>query len=404
MRDLSITWSTFLVVRAAQPHLKGYYVQRQADPGVATYSYTAFLANLQFLYSCDIAGDDVAPFEAGYKADFEAVASVDDAAALLQIPVNSLGAQLVEVTSNLSQPATWTVVTHDYSEPCTWWQNSTQVTNEVLTDAGAGVFTSAHPLWINVEHPKIMADQFLNPGWAAGGYQNQDFWYYSWMMPDGTLRRRNYFYPVIEVQPGGSGSWVIADPASTAGAPNYAYTIDYTNGAVHFNDQTGWTGGTLVRASYYYAVANNEGSAFEVGPPSGKKWFLIRTEVQMSTSPSWRDSVILAFKQSGITGGLSVYKSYANMQATAMEAVLTQGATGTAATWPAGPDNGWTHGGCNGMRGSSKPMETNRWIYDKPYILVGSLNQRLNVSLGSGLVFQETDVANVTYYFNEYNE
>lgn len=356
------------------------------------------------------AAADVSQFEASYKVTGNEVASREDVLALTPPPVNALGALLVESTSRIAQKSSFSIVSPDYSRPITWYQNATQASQETLTDEGLGVFGSAHTLWINVEHPKAFAEEILNPGWATGGFQQQDFWYYSWWLADGTRRRRNYYDPVIEVRPGGVGDWIVANPADVMptppdAGPHYGYTVDYVAGKIHFSSTTGWTSGTTIRASYYWTEETGAKSAFEVGPPSGKIWHLTRTEVQLSVAHSWRDTVLFEGKQQGVVGSRAQYKSWTNMQSTAMAlAVVVEGATGTAEPFPAGPENGWTWGGTNGERGATKKMEIHPWVYPKPYVLVGSLQNKVRVSLVSGKKFTETDVANITYYIDEYDE
>lgn len=398
----TVPWSAVKGLASAGHKL--YHVVGNAP----TNDYDIYVSNFADLFSCSVSGTDTGTsgkdFSDNYLAASAEVESFGHFLAVRAVPLNERGAQLVEATSKLSQKASFTIVSHDFSKPVTWWQNATQVTNEQLTDEGAGVFDSAHTLWLNVEHPKNFSEEVLNPGWAAGGYQNQDFWYYSWWQPDGTMKRRSYYHPVVEVQPGGTGAWVVASPTDVA-SPSYAYTVDYTNGKVRFGSTANWPVGTLVRASYFYVSETAAGSAFEMGPPSGKLWHITRTEVQLSVGSSWRDTILFEGKAYGVVGQRAQYKCYAAMQSTATSTGMTmEGATGTLVDMPACEENGWAYGGTNGERGATKKIEIVPWVYAKPFVLKGSASNKIRVSLMNGQKFTETDIVNVTFYIDEFDE
>jgi hypothetical protein len=398
-----VSWGVIKTL-VQQKGLKLYHVVGNAT----TNSYDVYTTNHAHRWWCTVHGNEAQSsgedFSSNFLGSSTEVENLGDFFAKSYSPVNERGAQLVEVSSKLSQKASFTVVTHDFSKPVTWWQNSVQVSNESLSDEGACVFASAHPMWLNVEHPKNFSEEVLNPGWAAGGYQSSDFWYYSWWQPDGTLKRRSYYYPVVEVQPGGTGSWVVANPTD-ASSPSYAYTIDYVNGKVRFNSVTNWPASTNVRASYFYVNETSAGSAFEIGPPSGKLWYLTRTEVQLSVGHSWRDTILFEGLQHGVVGTRAQYKCYAAMQSTATSTGMTmEGATGSQAAFAASAENGWSYGGLDGERGATKKIEIIPWAYNKPFSLKGSTQNRVRVSLVNGQKFTETDVANVTYYIDEFDE
>lgn len=417
MIDLHISWSELKTAHARGFPL--FFVQHLSEvvegQEQTVTSYTVYGAEHDRMYVVNVAGDDISDFSTNYKSASPPLATEvsgpDAVVALIPpSPRNSLGASLVEVTSKLSQKRSLTVVSHDFSEPSTWWQQSTAVSNEVLSDEGSGVFGSAHPLWINVEHPKVFADEILDAAtWAADGYAGypnpQESYYLSWWQADATLKLRYFYHPVIQVQPGGSGSWVTAYPDSTAAAPNYAYTIDHALGKVHFNNQASWPGGTLVRASYFYTEQDAGRSVFEIGPPTGKIWLLTKTKVQLTAGASWRDSLLFHGREGGITGLVGKYKTYGEMQSTATKSFTVSGGIATTPqTWPAGEDNGWIHGGCDGMRNHVHALENSLWEYDQPFKLIGSLQDRITIQLAHGLSFLDADEADVSFHFDEYNE
>lgn len=412
MTDLSITWAELKSAWARGFPL--YYVAFPQGSTPESYFYTVLGVEHDRFYQARLeASADVADFETNFKdaspPRASAVSGRDAVIALTPPATNSLGAQLVEVTSKLSQRRSLTIVSHDFSEPCTWWQGSTPVTQETLSDEGSGVFGSAHPIWINVEHPKVFADELLDGAtWAADGYAGypnpQESYYLSWWQADATLKLRYFYYPVIQVQPGGTGSWVTAYPDSVAAAPNYAYTIDYMAGKVHFNSQANWPGGTLVRASYFYTEATADRSIFEIGPPAGKIWLFTKTKVQLTSGASWRDSLLFYGREGGVTGLIGKYKSYGEMQSTATKSWTTAGGIATTPhAWPADAENGWIHGGCDGMRNHVRPLENSLWEYDQPFKLVGDLQDRITIHLAKGQSFLDCDEADVSFRFDEYN-
>jgi hypothetical protein len=380
-----------------------------------TNDFDIFATNYRDYFTCVVhgtsPGDSGKDFVDNYQGSATAVSSFGGFLAAATPPFNSLGGQLVEVTPRIHQRNSFIVVSHDYTEPCTWWQNSTQVTQEQLTFS-VDHWNSAHTDWINIEHPKLYADETLDTAaWVAAGMPaNLDPYYQSWRMPDASLRYRNYYYPIIQVQPGGTGSWVTADPADATtgiGNPNYGYTIDYVNGRVYFNSQLYWAVGTKVRATYFYAAETFTGSTFEVGPPVGKKWLLVRTEVQISSGTSWQDTVVFQGKQAGVVGTRGRYKTYGNMQSTSTSVgavALNGGIAETPQSWAAGAENGWSHNSLTGLRNLTRNVEINPWDYQKPFVFSGNAQMSVAVSLASGKKFLTSDIVNVTFYIDEDDE
>lgn len=393
------TWSELKSVLSRG--IKLHYTACGLGTSPETYEYNVYGSEGDRIYYVHLSGGDVTDFATNYMGSSIAVSGLDGVATLTPPSINALGAQLVDVTASLHQKNSLTIVSHDYSEPCTWWQNSTKVTQEVLTDIGSGIFTSAHSLWVNVEHPKIFNDETLNPGWAEGGYQNQDYYYLSWWQPNASILRRDYYYPIVEVQPGGSGSWITVTPSDAT----YGHTFEYSAGKVHFNDISGWTGGTLVRATYFWVAETAQGSLFQIGPQAGEKWYLVYTKVQISVGSSWQDSVIFEGTRYGVPGLIGRYKAYGNMQDTATESWETDGGIATSPqAWPAGPDNGWNYGGLDGFRNHIRKLENNKWKYEKPFVLYGSYQDKISISLGSGKKMLDADEVDVTLQFDTYDE
>jgi hypothetical protein len=135
------------------------------------------------------------------------------------------------------------IVTHNFCDKTTWWQQSTQVTDETLTDSGDGLtFNSAHSEWIDLTH---------------GGYYLED-----------RVENRDDYIPVVKVD---GVTKTERTPFSATGGD---YVVDYHSGQVTFAEaQTG-----TVTASYFYAGS----SLFVVAPDAGKVLWVRDSEVQFS--------------------------------------------------------------------------------------------------------------------------
>lgn len=332
-----------------------------------------------------------------YQPNATTATGLDEIFTLLPcLPTNVDGAPIFEQGEALGTPtgSNLTILSHDFSDPTTWYQQATQVTEEELADQGAGVWkpNPVHPLWINEDHPNLFADELFN----GTGYNK--LW-----KTDGTYYVMGHFRPVIEVQPGGTGPWQVADPADTASSPtpNYSYRIHYEDGAVHFKQIGDWTAGTKVRASYFYAQETQLGSTFEVGPAAGVHWYIPYTEVQLSKGAQWNDTVMLYGTQGGFEGQRFRYKSTRNMQCTASSPGWTvDGKTATPAAYPPSEDNGWPEPATryDGYRNSSAEMEITPWKYLLSKNLEGNLAQTMKCNFLNGQKFTATDLAIFTFY------
>ncbi len=137
------------------------------------------------------------------------------------------------------------IVSHNFCDTCTWWQNATEVTDQALTEDTGTVFSSPNERWIDLTHGRLYLE-------------------------DRVEDRVNYI-PVIKVD---DVVKVEKPPFNLPGA--YDYEVDYASGKITFQvDQTGKT----VTASYYYGGS----SAFTVRPDPGKVLWVRDSEVQFSS-------------------------------------------------------------------------------------------------------------------------
>ena len=124
----------------------------------------------------------------------------------------------------------FTAVTHDFTNKCSWYQGSKQKVDEVLTGSGTGPYSGSENDWIDVESGII--------------YQQHKY-------PE--------HIPVVKID----------DVVQTSG-----YTVDYALGEVTFDTTTSGT----VKCSYSYADSGD----FILEPEAGKCIGLEHSEIQFT--------------------------------------------------------------------------------------------------------------------------
>ena len=135
------------------------------------------------------------------------------------------------------------IVTHNFCDKTTWWQQSVQVTDETLIDSGDTLtFNSQHAEWIDLTHGKFYLEDRISG--------------------------RDGYVPVIKVD---GVTKTERLPFATSGGD---YVVDYHAGTVTF--ATAQTG--TITASYHYAGS----SLFTVKPDAGKVLWVRDSEVQFS--------------------------------------------------------------------------------------------------------------------------
>jgi len=161
---------------------------------------------------------------------------------------NHAGVDSLNRTITVPEPETdrqmVNIVSHNFCDKCTWWQNAESVSDETLVDSGDGLtFTSDNERWIDLTHGRFYLED---------------------RVPD-----QGDYIPVVKVD---GVTKVEKPPFNLPGS--YDYTVDYTNGKVVFDSaQTG-----TVTASYHYG----SNSLFSVRPSSGKVLWVRDSEVQFS--------------------------------------------------------------------------------------------------------------------------
>lgn len=143
------------------------------------------------------------------------------------------------------------IVTHNWSDKTSWYQESTRVTGETLSDSGDGLtFESAHGSWIDLVHGKIYREDLISAAYKA-------------------------VVKVDGVEKAERGPW------ATSGGD---YQIDYAAGEVtFFASQAGKT----ITADYSYAGS----SLFTIAPLAGKRLWVEYSEVQFSQDVGMQSAI-----------------------------------------------------------------------------------------------------------------
>jgi hypothetical protein len=145
------------------------------------------------------------------------------------------------------------VISPNWCDKTTWFEESVEVTDEALTDSGDGLtFNPATArVWVDVMHGKLTGEREL----------------------------RESHQPQIEVD----GSPV---EENSPGATDKDYSINYSTGAVTFNSSQ--SGKTVVAKRYHY----ENGATFTVAPIEGKILRITQIEVQFSENVELNDTVL----------------------------------------------------------------------------------------------------------------
>jgi hypothetical protein len=129
-------------------------------------------------------------------------------------------------------------------DKCCWYENATQVTNEVLTNSGDNqTYNSVNPKWIDLTHGRVFKED--------------------------DIPNRAQYIPVIRVNgvPRVEHTWGLTDND---------YAVDYDAGTVTF--ATPLAPGDVVDADYFYG----NDSEFTIAAEAGKRLKVLYVEVQLT--------------------------------------------------------------------------------------------------------------------------
>lgn len=170
----------------------------------------------------------------------------------MAVPKNELG-----VPYTIPQPRTGTeliLVTHDFTDPTTWYTESVRVENVILTGSIDNLtWSSPHVHWIDMEHGKTFDEDAVKA--------DVEHQYAVSVSIDGVPK-------------------TIREAYETSGGD---FDVDYTNGKVIFFQPVTGT----VSASYSY----ENGSMWKIVPENGRKLDIEVAEAQFSTDLTMTDTV-----------------------------------------------------------------------------------------------------------------
>lgn len=139
-----------------------------------------------------------------------------------------------------------TFFTHNFADPCSWYQQSVLVEDETLTDSGDHTtYEMSHETIIDLQHGRVTGEV--------------------------NITNVSNYYPIIEVD-------------SVEKTEDIDYTVDYENGEITFSSAL--SGTETVIATYYY----ENGSEFKLTPTSGKYIRIIMSECQFSKNIGINDT------------------------------------------------------------------------------------------------------------------
>jgi len=211
----------------------------------------------------------------GEEDELDAIVSVHDGEPLggtaktVEVTNTSIGVSLtsekktddnrIRVAVEKSNMSRKTLYSHDWSDPCTWYEQSVRVANEVATDSGDQTrYTLAHTYVIDNYHGRLSEEDYLTDS-------------------DG------YSYRVIVK---------VNDVQKTEQDPHYGtggdYTISYEDGYIDF--LAALNAEDEVKVTYHY----QNGSRFTIKPLAGKCLDLSLAEIQFSTDIQLNDTIVFA--------------------------------------------------------------------------------------------------------------
>lgn len=214
------------------------------------------------------------------KTELDAVVANHVPAPILSAPVNSDNAPIVEVSlrRGVKDSDSLTLVTPDFTDRTSWYQNSVQVTGGSLTDTGDGLsFQAASGArhWVNINSPKLTLDYKKVPE------------------RDGSMSNLSMRYVTV---------YVNGTPADSS-----TYAIDFDLGKVTFNSSQ--TGNTIT-ADYWHNDGVSNPSEFLINPPPGYLYLIEHVELQFSVNMGFTDIVLFEIWAGGTVSDYSDFNSF----------------------------------------------------------------------------------------------
>jgi hypothetical protein len=168
------------------------------------------------------------------------------------------------------------IVTHNWGDKTTWYQEAIKVTQKTLTrDGGDGrIYHSSEPNWIDASHGKLYMEDWV----LSYGTSSFDFSDYKIIVTVDDVEKTE---STID-----SDAWPNTDGD---------FYVDYENGDVKFDEDPGAS--AVVKATYYKvdpAKSTADQSRFTVKPESGHMLRIEKVEVQFTKGINLSDTMVSA--------------------------------------------------------------------------------------------------------------
>lgn len=148
------------------------------------------------------------------------------------------------------------IISPNWCDKTTWWEKSTAVVGETLTDSGdLTTYNSANDHWICLHHGKVTQEHNINSNYQVKVYVD-----------------------------------AVEKTENSQGTTDGDYSVNYDTGDVTFNSAQ--AGGAVITADYSYSPDTAGNSCWTVAPDSGKKLSLRAVEVQFSVDIDLTDTAI----------------------------------------------------------------------------------------------------------------
>ena len=301
-------------------------------------------------------GDDCTPH---FKADLDATdeATLDAVVVVHQgeppaaDPLSVSIDGVPTVIADVSEESRLTLYTPNLCDKCTWYQQSVESVEEVLTPDGAyETYSAVHQFWIDLYHGRVSDEDDLVADYSI--------------------------------------TVAVNDVEKTMDTPFGAdsdgdYSVDPANGQITFH--TPLTGTDIVKATYHYAA----GSEWIMAPSEGKDLQLLGAECQLSRNVAINDTIQYSIWILGqyVGGPLGVpVKIKEKKYKTAADFINESNGA-----YPEVPAFG------NGSRGLSQPVLIFPWLYKTKTVLHSEYGMEIRVSLAADQVCGG-ELAVVTFY------
>lgn len=186
---------------------------------------------------------------AGQITGVDAVKFLMDNVPVETVPASSQltdGSKIQKVSVYKAEGSSATMVTHDWTDRCTWYTNSIQIADETLTLDTGKTYNSSKTFWIDMVHGRVYGEDDL----TIGGLP---------LFMGGTRK-----YAVIVKDDG------------VVKVEDTDYTVNYEDGTVTFD--AGYTIIGDITATFYYSTD----ATFVLAPTPGKTLIIEHAELQFA--------------------------------------------------------------------------------------------------------------------------